>query len=205
MTPRLDALESRQLMASDFRLELGGTLTISGTDANDLVTVFVNNRGTASTADDLLIAQSSHFGRVETARYRTTEVSRIRFNGGRGNDTFINFTSLPTEANGGDGDDTLIGGSGNDVLRGGNGNDTLRGGFGHDKLYGEAGEDRLFGDAGNDTLDGGKDGRKDHLTGGQGADTFVEHNKKILFITTGVEREDILDFNAADGDRKVRV
>lgn len=56
-------------------------------------------------------------------------------------------------ANGGSGDDTIVGNQIANVLHGGSGNDVL---------FGGAGDDRLYGDAGFDTL-----------TGGTGADEFI--------------------------------
>jgi len=44
------------------------------------------------------------------------------------------------EANGGDGDDVLVGSPGNDVLRGGNGDDVLLGNGGQDVLDGGPGD-----------------------------------------------------------------
>jgi Ca2+-binding RTX toxin-like protein len=65
--------------------------------------------------------------------------------GGSGDDTLV----------GDDGSNRLDGGLGNDNLAGRGGNDIVDGSAGEDRLLGEAGDDRLFGDGGNDTLDGG--------------------------------------------------
>jgi len=48
-------------------------------------------------------------------------------------------TTLQLVANGGDGNDVLIGGAGNDVLNGGAGDDVLIGGPGNDILDGQSG------------------------------------------------------------------
>jgi Ca2+-binding RTX toxin-like protein len=58
-------------------------------------------------------------------------------------------------ANGGDGDDDLLGGAGNDTLSGDGGNDKLNGRGGNDTLNGGAGDDELTGGPGVDVLDGG--------------------------------------------------
>jgi Ca2+-binding RTX toxin-like protein len=76
----------------------------------------------------------------------------VRFIGSEGNDRFFNYTALPTEAFGDDGNDHLQGGTGNDTLHGGSHNDTLHGGAGDDVLSGGAGNDTLHGWTGTDTL-----------------------------------------------------
>ncbi|EKV03054.1 hemolysin-type calcium-binding repeat protein [Leptolyngbya sp. PCC 7375] len=72
-------------------------------------------------------------------------VQSVLFSGGAGND-FLNAsgTLTPVTADGGDGDDILIGGAGDDILIGGNGADLLIGGAGNDILIGGNGAD-LFG------------------------------------------------------------
>src|SRR5207253_6654138 len=51
--------------------------------------------------------------------------------------------AIPLTADGGDGDDVLIGGAGNDTLLGGDGDDVLIGGGGQDVLDGGAGNNIL--------------------------------------------------------------
>lgn len=99
-----------------------------------------------------------------------SKVTRVVFNGYGGNDTFRNFTAIPTTADGGDGDDVLQGGTGNDILSGGTGDDMLCGGAGNDSLWGDAGQDQLFGEADNDALYGGEN--DDESWGGAGADVL---------------------------------
>jgi Ca2+-binding RTX toxin-like protein len=74
-----------------------------------------------------------------------SEVQSVLFSGGDGND-FLNAsgTFTPVTADGGNGDDILIGGAGDDILIGGNGADLLIGGAGSDILIGGNGPD-LFG------------------------------------------------------------
>ncbi|MFG6098754.1 calcium-binding protein [Leptothoe sp. ISB3NOV94-8A] len=71
-----------------------------------------------------------------------SEVESVLFSGGEGND-FLNAsgTLTPVTADGGDGDDILIGGAGNDILIGGDGADLLIGGAGNDILIGGDGAD----------------------------------------------------------------
>ncbi len=78
-----------------------------------------------------------------------TTVASVVFSGGDGND-FLNAsgTATPVTADGGDGDDILIGGAGDDILIGGSGADLLIGGGGNDILIGGIGAD-IFAFAGN--------------------------------------------------------
>ncbi|MEM9151492.1 MAG: calcium-binding protein [Cyanobacteria bacterium P01_F01_bin.3] len=71
-----------------------------------------------------------------------SDVQSVIFSGGEGND-FLNGsgTATPITADGGDGDDILIGGTGDDILNGGNGSDLLFGGGGNDLLIGGEGAD----------------------------------------------------------------
>lgn len=106
-----------------------------------------------------------------------------------GNDTVVNKTALSMYANGGfgddlilggpradqlhgdDGNDRIYGGAGNDMLDGYTGNDLLSGGDGNDALYGWWGNDTMYGGSGDDQLDG-FDGT-DRLYGNDGADTLL--------------------------------
>ena len=69
-------------------------------------------------------------------------IQSVVFSGGDGND-FLNAsgTTTPITADGGDGDDILIGGSGDDILIGGDGADLLISGGGNDILIGGNGAD----------------------------------------------------------------
>ena len=95
------------------------------------------------------------------------------------------------DARGGGGTDVITGNAAANVLRGNNGRDSLSGLAGDDRLLGGARHDTLIGGSGDDTLDGGAG--NDLLTGGRGADRFV--------FAAGYERDRIMDFNGADGDR----
>lgn len=100
-----------------------------------------------------------------------------------GNDTIVNKTALSMYANGGFGDDLILGGlhadqlhgdTGNDRIYGGAGNDTLDGYTGNDLLSGGDGNDGVYGWWGNDTLYGGNG--DDHLDGFDGADRLYGNN-----------------------------
>lgn len=78
-----------------------------------------------------------------------TTIQSILFSGGDGNDILDALnTATPIEADGGAGDDILIGGSGDDILIGGDGSDLLIGGAGNDILIGGNGPDSFGFDTG---------------------------------------------------------
>ncbi|WP_127498792.1 calcium-binding protein [Actinoplanes solisilvae] len=96
------------------------------------------------------------------------------------NDTVRNTTGIWMVANGGSGNDTLIGGSyidrlfgesGNDTIYGRGANDAIDGGPGNDRIYGGNGNDWADGDTGNDTLYGERG--NDTLHGGAGNDRII--------------------------------
>ncbi|MBE9063587.1 hypothetical protein IQ256_21765 [cf. Phormidesmis sp. LEGE 11477] len=97
-------------------------------DINGVESMEINGGG----GDDSLTVQS----------LSETRLKRVNFDGGDGND-FLNGSAADVNilADGGDGDDILIGGSGDDILIGGNGADLLIGGPGNDILIGGVGTD----------------------------------------------------------------
>jgi hypothetical protein len=113
----------------------------------------------------------------------------VRIFAGELRDRVSVFGSVPTEVDGGPGNDSVsggaaadvvFGGDGADVLRGSGGNDALEGlrhndrlsgGRGHDALYGDEGRDRLRGGPGRDSLEGGA--QDDVLNGGRGDDELA--------------------------------
>jgi hypothetical protein len=130
--PSIEALEDRQLMAAGITFaEATGVLRIEAAPEGSLASV----RQVGSQVQVSLDSRP-----VESF----AAVKEIVFEGGAGNDTFINNTAIPSTAYGRDGNDTLYGGDGNDKLFGGNGNDSLFGGKGADELYGGAGADRFL-------------------------------------------------------------
>jgi Ca2+-binding RTX toxin-like protein len=151
--PQLEDLEDRRLLAAGISFS-GGVVTITGTDAADRAVV-TQRRG------NLTVTLSG--GASATQTFHRSDVKRIIFDGGAGDDVFVNLSSVRALALGGDGNDLLIGGRANDILIGGAGNDILIGGRGND---------RLMGGDGNDTLNGGRD--NDHLFGEAGDDRFLD-------------------------------
>jgi Ca2+-binding RTX toxin-like protein len=94
-----------------------------------------------------------------------TGVQLVKFSGGNGNDMLDGTeTSTRLEADGGAGDDKLVGSSVADTLSGGDGNDTISG---------EKGNDVMIGGNGNDTLEWDDGDGSDIISGNGGNDTVV--------------------------------
>lgn len=125
-----------------------GDLDITGSRNNDCVLVqLVNDGGTI-----LVRAGGKAIGEFDVA-----DVGTIHFNGLAGNDSFnvnprINAAVI---ADGGAGDDMILGGNGNNILLGNTGNDFLSGKAARDILIGGDGMDLLFGHGNDDILIGG--------------------------------------------------
>lgn len=90
--------------------------------------------------------------------------------GGRGDDVLIGGGRSSVYMRGGDGDDTLIGGAASDALSGENGDDFIAGAAGNDVLRGHRGRDHIEGGLGDDLIDGGAD--DDRLFGDAGNDVI---------------------------------
>lgn len=214
----LQALERREAMAADAALSLNGDLIVTGTEFEDIIEVreisslsqFSSNNLTGRTgvrtsgelqtiADRVEVIVKDAFSGAMLLQWQVekAQVNRIVINALAGGDEVTNNTNLPSQIDGGFGDDHIYGGSGPDVILGGagggatavnggpsnqwndrlfgrGGNDVLRGGDGHDWLEGGAGDDELFGDEGNDMLLGGAD--DDELFGGKGDDELHGHS-----------------------------
>ncbi len=95
--------------------------------------------------------------------------ANIKADGGAGNDVLIGGAGNDT-LKGGRGNDLIFGGAGNDTLKGGRGDDMIFGGCGNDKIKGGRGDDCLFGGAGNDKIKGGRG--NDVIFGGAGDDNI---------------------------------
>jgi Ca2+-binding RTX toxin-like protein len=106
------------------------TVVINGTNASDTIHV-VNNNG--------VVTVSGLATDVTISGFEAND--RIVINGLGGDDVIeaSGLTGMQLTANGGDGDDVLIGSRGNDVLTGGNGDDILIGNGGQDVLDGGPG------------------------------------------------------------------
>ena len=114
------------------------TVIVAGTAGDD--SVFVAGSATGTQV----------FGLAATVSITGTDpaADRLEVRGLAGDDE-VNAGGLAADgmlftADGGDGNDVLIGGAGNDTLRGGDGDDVLVGGPGDDILDGGAGDNLLF-------------------------------------------------------------
>ena len=124
-------------------IDLGGadgasdTVVINATNGDDAITI-TNNNG---------VVTVSGLGEDITISNFEANNDRIVING-LGGDDVITASGLGTAmlftANGGDGDDVLIGSAGNDTLTGGAGDDVLIGGPGIDILDGGPGNNIVF-------------------------------------------------------------
>jgi Ca2+-binding RTX toxin-like protein len=112
------------------------TVVINGTNGDDVITIAENNG---------VVTISGLATDVTISGFDAND--RIVING-LGGDDVIQASGLGTAmqlvADGGDGDDVLIGSAGNDILHGGAGDDILQGGGGHDVLDGGPGNNVLI-------------------------------------------------------------
>ena len=122
-------------------LNLGGadgqadTVVINATNADDVINI-TNNNGVVTVS-----------GLAETVNISGFDANdRIVINGLGGDDVIqaSGLSGMLLTANGGDGDDVLIGSAGNDTLLGGAGDDVLIGGPGQDILDGGTGNNILI-------------------------------------------------------------
>ncbi|WP_169981063.1 calcium-binding protein [Tautonia rosea] len=134
--PSIDRLEGRQLMTAGISDLVNGIVTITGTEQADVIRIdYLGN-------DFVSMTLASNGQTLFNRYFPWQSVNRVVVNGLGGNDQITNNSILPSELNGGSGNDTLIGGWMNDVLSGGPGND---------RLEGRSGDDGLNGGSGNDT------------------------------------------------------
>jgi Ca2+-binding RTX toxin-like protein len=111
------------------------TVVLTATNANDTITV-TNNNGVVTVSGLSTDVTISNFDAND----------RLVINGLGGDDVIeaSGLFGMQLTANGGDGDDVLIGSPGNDTLTGGNGDDVLIGGGGQDILDGGPGNNILL-------------------------------------------------------------
>jgi Ca2+-binding RTX toxin-like protein len=168
---QLEGLEKREMFAVSSLYLSGGALAVYTDNAATSVTVSQMGPNIRVTDDGANLFWD----------YAASQVGRVDFVGGAGNDRFINNVSnLATRAWGLGGDDYLEGYNNVDIFVGGDGNDTLVGYGGADQMWGQNGNDLLrgmngadylYGNAGNDHIDGGAD--NDKMWGGDGADILL--------------------------------
>ncbi len=185
-----EALEQRQVLSVD-SLYFSGSILVVHTD-NASTSVEVRTVGSN--------VQIKEVGSNKVWNYAASSVGKVEFQGGNGNDRFVNYsTTLPVRAFGGagndylegyDGADVMVGGAGDDTLSGYGGNDQLWGGDGNDLILGGNGNDDLMGDAGNDQLNG--QAGVDRLWGGYGDDVLVAIDNGTSDILQGDDGYDTL-------------
>jgi Ca2+-binding RTX toxin-like protein len=115
------------------------TIVINATNGDDAITV-TNNNGVITVSG---LPEAVTISNFEAAN------DRIVINGLGGDDviTASGLTGILFTANGGDGDDVLVGSPGNDILTGGNGDDVLIGNGGQDVLDGGPGNNTVIASA----------------------------------------------------------
>jgi len=107
-------------------------------------------------------------------QYMTAQqLEHTKFDLGSGDDTLVVDSNVHVgiHADGGSGDDVMIGGSGDDDLHGGSGDDYIAGRDGNDVIDGGSGDDVEYGGRGDDVLLGGSG--DDLQVGGDGNDIIV--------------------------------
>ncbi len=178
----VEALETRRLLSAAPAVGtaelIAGELNVNGTKGADVILVSMNYSDPMATTVDVRVNDAL------VGNFALDQITgAVHVNAGKGDDSVrfdesTGLVPLRLFADGGQGDDTLVGGSLDDGLRGGNGDDVLYGNDGYDALFGGNGKDLLAGGFGDDELDGGNG--KDTLYGETGADTLRGGNGKDL-------------------------
>lgn len=182
-----------------------GPDTLEGTKAADVIegrdgADVINGNG----GNDIIRPGADAFEGPRTQFNQTNGFDSV--NGGAGDDTII-LGGSDVRADGGDGDDLIIGAAdGLVTLSGGDGDDTIIGGIGDSVLQQGTGavltDSELRGGAGADTI---VMGQNNVATGGEGADTFVldeasqSGNPLLVKITDFDRNEDVLLIGYPDG------
>ena len=186
--PAVDSLEARRLFAA-------APLVINGTAGNDVIEL-------GQTATAYVVTLNG----VAT-QHAIADVSKIDVKCGDGDDIVVASPALTLGfyADGGNGNDrmigsqaadTMLGAAGKDQLYGGLGNDRLNGAGGNDKVLGEAGADRLYGGEGNDYMDGGSS--NDRLYLHNGLDTVFGSGGNDIFYAIDRARDEIYGGSGSD-------
>ncbi len=165
-------------------LQVANTLRIFGTNHNDKIVI---KPARSALGDGLNFVMNGEKFAFESG------VTELFVYGAGGDDLIKVSRSAKLQAwitaNGGLGNDRLVGGRYDDTLRGDSGADRISGGKGNDWIDGGEGVDQINGGAGDDTLIGGTAGggddlASDRLAGKSGLDRFM----------IGID-DQILDFN----------
>ncbi len=158
----MQSLEDRQVLSAISLLD-GGVLTIQADDEPNQIVAWANKE------TDTLVIQ------VDDTQLEFTDslVRRIDIFGNGGGDTIgiRDSVTQPTQLDGGNGADTIVGSQQADVIVGGPGNDRLSGRGGNDRIDGGLGNDAIAGGEGSDAIQGGVG--SDHIAGGTGNDRIL--------------------------------
>jgi Ca2+-binding RTX toxin-like protein len=165
------ALRAEGFYPWNIYLSAKGTLVLRGTGGGDTIDVRIRNK------DGRLVARVGE----AVQSFNPAKVKRIAVYAFGGNDTITVGPGVRAVfADGGTGNDTILGGDGDDTLWGNAGADHIEGGAGNDDIAAGAGDDYALGGVGDDTIAGnsGKDalsgaGGNDQLFGGPGSADFI--------------------------------
>jgi Ca2+-binding RTX toxin-like protein len=176
--PALEGLERRD-MPSNVPVLSGGILSMQAGNQGDKIQVQIDHNNPATKYDDeVLVTWTRADGNIDHYSFKLYGgyqgkqqlVKEVHVEGGDGNDTIVNDTSLISVLRGGKGNDAIKGGSAADLMEGGLGSDVLEGRGGNDQLYAntKGGTDS---DLATDVLKGGNG--DDYLVGGHGGVNFM--------------------------------
>ncbi len=150
----------------------------------DVEFLYMSPHGRQLTAELTYGADGDYRATIEALRYdmslgRLTLDIKVRAHSGAQTFTgtaaseIVLLSAAADRADGGGGDDALLGGDGADTLLGGAGNDHLNGGRGADFIDGGIGQDRMVGGLGRDTYRVDNSGDQVIEAVGEGSDTVL--------------------------------
>jgi Ca2+-binding RTX toxin-like protein len=167
---------------------------------------FTHIRVDAGRGDDLV--------RVDEASGAFTTTTPTQVNGQQGNDTLVGGTG-PNALNGDAGNDNLVGGLGDETLNGGDGNDAVDGNQGADVAVLGAGDDRFTWDPGDgsDVVEGNAGRDTMTFNGSNAAEQFevsaqasrVRFSRNLGNITMDLGGVEEIDTNALGGADQLSV
>jgi Ca2+-binding RTX toxin-like protein len=142
----------------------------------------------------------------DIGEFSLADIGMIQFHGWAGNDVFVVDPRIDamTFADGGAGNDVIVGGGGRNIELGGSGNDVLVGGAAGDFLIGGTGRDALVGGSGGDILVGGQtshDGNQAALVQILNAwNAAASYNDRVAAIRAGTDGVPSLDATSVMDD-----
>ncbi len=168
--------------------DFADTVVLIGTDGDD--TFATGQNGIALNTDgDLDVTLAPNPLHIEASMGQGNDYFNGRGQGGAG----LRFLG-PIIADGGVGNDELVGSARADTLTGGDGNDVMRGDDDVDLMYGGSGADNIQGSAGDDVMDGGTGA--DSFSAGYGNDTMIANDEEADSAFNGGGDIDTLHYDA---------